>query len=140
MLQPTLIRLLIATLSGPLLAGNPQKVWELDLKNAIGPSRSYKVVGLAFSPDAQQIAVRLMDKVVLFRAQGPKTVLGQFQSLSNHVSFGCRQPNNLFQKPRRPPPQTVKPANRPGMHLFPVSSAIPRSLPESSTGCTPREF
>jgi len=75
-------------LSGPLLAGNTEKVWELDLKKAIGSGQSYKVVDLAFSPDAQQVAVRLIDKTVVFRAQDPKTVLGQFQSVSNHDSFG----------------------------------------------------
>jgi len=98
MLQAGLIRWLILALvaaagSGHLRAGSLDKVWDLDLKKALqgehpGSGQSFKVVGLSFSPDGQQIVVRLIDKAVLFSVQEPKTVLGNFQSLAYHDSFG----------------------------------------------------
>jgi hypothetical protein len=69
-------------------AGSLEKVWELDLKKALGPGQSYKVVGLAFSPDAQQFVVRLSHEAVLLEVREPKTILGRFQTLSNHDAFG----------------------------------------------------
>jgi hypothetical protein len=83
-----LLDLLVAAWSGRLQGASLDKVWELDLRTALGSSQSYKVVGLAFSPDAQQVVVRLIDKAVLFQVREPKTVLGRFQSLANHDSFG----------------------------------------------------
>jgi hypothetical protein len=75
-----------------LRAGTLSKVWELGLKKALqsenpGSGQSYKVVGLAFSPEAQQIVVRLSGKAVILQVKDPKSVLGQFQNLY-HDSFG----------------------------------------------------
>jgi hypothetical protein len=83
-----LLDLLALAWSGRLQASSLDKVWELDLKKALGSGQSYKVVGLAFSPDAQQVVVRLINKAVLFQVREPKTILGRFQSLANHDSFG----------------------------------------------------
>lgn len=75
---------------GRIHAGGLEKVWELDLKKALGPgqSYSYKVVGLAFSTDAQQFVVRLSYEAVLFEVREPKTILGRFRTLYNHDAFG----------------------------------------------------
>ena len=89
--RPTLrllVDLLALSLYGRIQAGSLEKVWELDLKKALGPSQSYKVIGLAFSPDAQQLVVRLTNETVLFQVREPKTILGRFPSPSNHDSFG----------------------------------------------------
>lgn len=85
--------LLVASWLGNLRAEGPPKIWELDLKKAfeaehLPRDQSYKVMGLSFSPDAQQIAVRLLDKAVLIRAQDPTVVIGKFPNLIYHDSFG----------------------------------------------------
>jgi hypothetical protein len=85
MLRLGLIRWLLLYLlsvagSGRLLAGSLGKVWELDLKKALGSGQSYKVVGLAFSPNAQQLVVRLIDKAVSFRRRGRKPLSGSFRA------------------------------------------------------------
>lgn len=100
------VALLAVAWSGHLRAGAIDKVWELDLKKALegehlGSGQSFKVVGLSFSPDAQQIVVRLIDKAVLFLAQDPTTVLGQFQSLAHRDSFGWSPDSKIIYSGRR---------------------------------------
>jgi len=78
--------LLAVALPGNLRAGSLEKIWEVDLKEALrgghlGAGQSYKVTKLLFSPDAEQIAIFLMGgNIELVRAQDPKTVLGEFKS------------------------------------------------------------
>ncbi len=80
------LALLAAALPGNLRAGSLEKIWEVDLKEALqgedrGAGQSYKVMKLLFSPDAEQIAVFLMGgNIELVRAQDPKTVLGEFKN------------------------------------------------------------
>lgn len=68
-----------------LRAGSLEKVWEVDLKEALqrehsGAGQSYKVMKLLFSPDAEQIAVFLMGgNIELIKAQDPEAVLGEFK-------------------------------------------------------------
>jgi len=76
-----------------LRAGSLEKVWDVDLKEALqgehlGAGQSYKVKKLLFSPDAEQIAVFLMGgNIELIRAQDPKTVLGAFKN-EGYDDFG----------------------------------------------------
>jgi hypothetical protein len=87
------LALLAAEWPGNLWAGSLEKVWEVDLREALqgehpGAGQSYKVKELLFSPDAQQIAVFLMGgNIELIRAQDPKTVLWGVKS-HGHGAFG----------------------------------------------------
>jgi hypothetical protein len=69
-----------------LRAGSLERVWEVNLKEALqakhpGAGQSYKVTKLLFSPDGEQIAVFLRGgDIELVRAKDPKTVLGDFKN------------------------------------------------------------
>jgi|GEM_PF-6879583 len=77
--------LLAAACPANLRAASLEKVWEVDLKEALrgehlGADQSYKVMKLLFSPDAEQIAIFVGGDIELVRAQDPKTVLGEFKN------------------------------------------------------------
>ena len=72
---------LIACLSVACLsAASLDKVWQVDLRTALGteklgPRLSLKVTGLQFSPDGQQIAVLVRGNSLFFHIQDPKVLV-----------------------------------------------------------------
>jgi hypothetical protein len=93
---------LAAAFPGNLWAASLEKVWEVDLKEALHGERraadqSFKVMKLLFSPDAEQIAVLLMgdNNIELVRAQDPNTSLGEFKN-DGYDFFGWSPDSQIF--------------------------------------------
>lgn len=75
-----------------LQAGGLEKGWEVDLKKALqsehlGRGQSFKVQGLSFSSDGQEVAVLLEGNAAVLRVYDPLTAIRRFQS-GFYDSFG----------------------------------------------------